>query len=74
MTQQGPKYVLAYAAGMYIIYEQAVISGKIGQRTYAAYPTLDLALKGMDLLNEGEPVLLAFSNVQIDNVHDLSRD
>lgn len=74
MTQQGPKYLLAYAANMYIIYEQAVVDGNIAQRTFAVYPTLEAGLKGMDLLNNGEPVIIAFSSVQIDNTFDLSRD
>lgn len=72
-----PKYLLVfevkYHENPYVIYEQAEIGGKIGQRVYRMFGHFEDAMYEMNKLNDGEPVLLAYSTKPIDNTFDLNR-
>lgn len=69
-----PKFLLVmenHPTAPYAIYEQSEITmeskKEIGQRLYLRFTHLDIALKNMVELNEGQPVLLAYSTKPIDN-------
>lgn len=67
----GPKYLLIYEPNKYnwnfAIYEQANINGTVAQRIINRYPTIDGALQELSTLNDGQPVLLAYTTKPIDN-------
>lgn len=67
-----PKYLLVLEPNgnperPYTIYEQATISGQVGQRFYASFDNLGKALLELVSLNDGQPILLAYSTKPIDN-------
>lgn len=66
-----PKYLLVYEYNKFnehfAIYEQANIGGQTAQRIYMRCLTMELALEELSRLNDGQPVLLAYTTKPIDN-------
>lgn len=46
----------------------------IAKRLYATFSNLEDAMKCLSIINDFEPILLAYSSKPIDNVVNLSRD
>jgi hypothetical protein len=70
MSRNEPKYLLVFDAEKecpFVIYEQAVIGGQIGQRYHSAHEELKYALYRLAELDEKQPVLLAYTTKTIDN-------
>jgi tetrahydromethanopterin S-methyltransferase subunit A len=66
-----PKFILqyeSYTSNPFVIMEYTEIDGHIAGRTFTSFRTFEAAIKAMSELSGAKGIVLAYSNVEVDNV------
>jgi len=66
-----PKFILVFEKNYYdnpfAVYEQAMFPDGLAQHLHSRYDRIETALRALSSLNNGEPILLAYSTKPVDN-------